>query len=262
MADLAVSVEQVSFNYGERRVLTDVNLALAPASLTVLRGANGAGKSTLLSLILGDMQPQSGKIEVLGIQPSSRQASRELGGRIGVVPQRVPADYRRFPVTVFELVLGGLYRKTPKIWARPAWQKEEATKAIAEVDLGGREHALLSELSGGQLQRALLARAMVSKPELLILDEPTSSLDEQNVSKLAEAVEHAVRSLGAACLFVTHDLARLPRCYDRVVELNHGQLFEIALDKVDESCHCGDFPDGTPHVHLVPGGYTTILKEM
>lgn len=257
MDTCVVQFSDVVFNYGDRNVLEDINLELHPGSLCVLRGANGAGKSTLLSLILGDTKPLSGEVLVFGLKPGTRKFQKELGGRIGVVPQRVPQDYRRFPVTVEELVLAGLYKKTPKILPRPKWQYEAAKKAIAAVDLSTKKDVLLSELSGGQLQRALLARAIVTEPELLILDEPTSSLDVENVAKLAEVVDGAVQSLGAACLFVTHDLARLPRCYDRVIELNQGKLDEIPLHNLDTYCHCGDFPEDLVNVAHIE----TELKE-
>ena len=171
MADeLAIELAGVSFAYDVTNVLEDVNLTVGPRDFACIVGPNGGGKTTLLKLMLGLLQPRRGTVRVLGRMP--RDACR----RIGYMPQRAQLD-PQFPVSTMDVVLmgrlGGGTGFGP--WRRA--DKAVATQAMEEVGLADLRHRAFSTLSGGQRQRVLIARALACEPEILLLDEPTASLD-------------------------------------------------------------------------------------
>lgn len=222
-APAAVTFDDVSFSYRDRPVLDGASFSLDPASFCLLEGDNGAGKSTVMKLILGEEKPQAGCVRVLGRDP----ASGGFSGRVGYIAQRPEGDVRVFPATVLELVQAGTYPLARRVLPYGRKLRVKAREAIAQVGLEGFEKSLLGELSGGQFQRAQLAHALVSSPELLLLDEPTSNLDAQGASELCRLVEESVRATGAAALMVTHDLARLPDVFDRAFRLEAGRIVSL-----------------------------------
>lgn len=218
--DLAVRLEGVHFAYRGVSVLKGASLSLAPGELCALIGPNGAGKSTVIRLILGEIVPAKGTVEVLGRTPADACAARA----VGYVPQQAPDDYRHFPATVAE-VIGAMLPGTllSAGWrSRRVERKAAVQRALASVEIEDLAKRPIGELSGGQFQRALLARALVSEPQLLLLDEPTSNLDEKSADSLVHLVSDIAKETGAAVLLVTHDLARLPRLFDRVAHLDRG----------------------------------------
>lgn len=201
-----ILVRDTSFSYDEKPVLSHASLRLETGCCAVLTGENGAGKSTLLKLILGQISPASGEVRLFG-KPTAHFRDWK---RIGYVPQRAGGSYDRFPATVREVVRANRYAVSHNLFARHRAQDRLATDCALElVDASGLAGHLIGELSGGQLQRVLLARALVNEPDLLILDEPTSGLDSASVdefcSVLSDIVHHHLRSV----LMVTHDMQRL-----------------------------------------------------
>ena len=215
-----IEFRKVSFSYGKRCVLDSANFSLRPSTFCVLVGGNGVGKSTVIKLTLGEELPQSGEVLLFG-EPSAKSF---FSGRVGFVAQQTPDDYRTFPVTVFELVISGTYPLSGGFRPYNRSLKRRALEVIESVGLIGHENALLGELSGGQLQRALLGRALVCQPDLLLLDEPTSNLDERGARGLTELIAATVSETKTAVLMVTHDTARLPSVFDQVVELSDRTL--------------------------------------
>lgn len=195
----AARMSGVRFAYRNEDVLGNVDLTVPFGEVTLLVGENGSGKSTLLSLLLGELEPAAGTIEVLG--RSVRDASPADWRKVGYVPQAASSSMRDFPATVAELLrasfLGG--RKE----ARTAVER-----ALAEQGIAGLERHLLRELSGGQMQKVLLARAAINDPRLLLLDEPTSGLDQPSVDAVAAFARQKAAS-GAGVLMITHDLERI-----------------------------------------------------
>jgi zinc transport system ATP-binding protein len=165
-----VELSQVGFSYDGEPVLEDVNLRMGKGEFVAVIGPNGGGKTTLLKIVLGLLTPQTGTVKVFGRPPA------EVRRRIGYAPQHSegPSD---FPVSVLDVVLMGFLGTGRGRFRAGCDEVEQAMAALHRVGLDGQGKRRLNTLSGGQQQRALIARALVCDPELLILDEPTASVD-------------------------------------------------------------------------------------
>lgn len=193
-----IRIEDLSFRYDSgSRVLEDVTLTIRELDFASVIGPNGGGKTTLLKLMLGLLTPTSGRIRILGTSPVRARP------RIGYMPQHAAMD-PKFPVQVLDVVLMGRLGPGRALGSFSRQDREAAAKTIAEVGLAGREKHPFSALSGGQRQRVLLARALVSDPELLLLDEPAAGLDQKVEQDFFELLRELNRS--KTLLLVSHDL--------------------------------------------------------
>jgi zinc transport system ATP-binding protein len=181
---------------GRRTVLRDVDFAIDRGEIVTVVGPNGAGKSTFVRALIGAIVPDAGVVE------------RAPGLVVGYVPQRLHVD-ATLPLTV------GRFLNLPR--RRSAGEVEAG---LARVGLEGEEGRQMAELSGGQFQRVLLARALLGRPDLLVLDEPTQSLDQPATAAFYRLVEAVRGELGCAVLMVSHDLHVVMRASDRVVCIN------------------------------------------
>jgi zinc transport system ATP-binding protein len=207
----AIQIEGLSFSFGLAPVLQDIDLEVFRGEFMGLVGPNAGGKSTLLKLILGLLRPQSGRIRVLGAAPE------EARRRVGYVPQ-YPSFQRDFPISVEQVVLLGRLGSTPSLgWYRRA-DREAALHALAEVEAADLARRRVGTLSGGQLQRVLLARALVGEPQILILDEPTANIDQRAEGDIFDLL--AVLNARLTILVVSHDIAFISSYVDRVACLN------------------------------------------
>ncbi|SDX89687.1 zinc transport system ATP-binding protein [Allochromatium warmingii] len=208
-----IRVDAVSFSYGETLVLERINLSIVAGEFVGLVGPNAGGKSTLLKLILGLLEPQAGQIHVLGRPP--RTAARA----IGYVPQ-FPSFARDFPICVEEVVTMGRIGRGSR-WAL-GWSsradRAAARQALAEVEAADLARRPIGQLSGGQLQRVLLARALVAEPQILILDEPTANIDQRAESDIFDLLAELNQRL--TILLVSHDIAFISEYVSRVACLN------------------------------------------
>jgi ABC-type Mn2+/Zn2+ transport system ATPase subunit len=195
----------LTLGYGRRTVLAGVDFAVRAGEFWFLMGPNGTGKSTLLKAILGLLPPRSGALE--------RRVRRE---RLGFVPQRCEPN-PSLSTTVREFVSLGLVGSL----APPGERRERLAWALDGVGLGGLERADYGSLSGGQRQRALVARALVRRPDMLVLDEPTEGLDVGTEDALLRTLADLNRAESLALLFVTHRLAIASR-YATHVAVFHG----------------------------------------
>lgn len=211
-SDPVILADSVSFSYGEMRVLADVSIAVRSGEFLGLVGPNAGGKSTFLKLVLGLLDPVAGRLQVLGQKP--RQARR----RIGYVPQ-YPAFPRDFPITVIEVVLMGRLGLRPLMLRYRKADRAAALAALREVEAEDLATRSIGGLSGGQLQRVLLARALVSEPEMLILDEPTANIDHRVEGEIFEFLAELNRRM--TILVVSHDIAFISGYVSRVACLNH-----------------------------------------
>jgi len=194
-----VQLDGVSFAYGEVVVLEGVHLSIWPGEWVLVVGPNGGGKTTLLKLILGLLEPTAGQVRLFGQEPAKTRH------RVGYMPQHIQFD-SLFPVTVMDIVLMGRLgtagRRLLGWYTRQ--DRQAAQEALAEVGLTGLENRPFAALSGGQRQRVLIARALCSRPELLLLDEPTAHVDPQAEGQLMEILQRLHRRM--SIVMVSHDL--------------------------------------------------------
>ncbi len=213
----------VSYSYGGEPVLEDVTLTVVKGEFLGIVGPNAGGKSTLLKLILGLLEPQAGRIEVLGRAP---RAARSM---LGYVPQ-YPGFARDFPITVEQAVLMGRLGLGRRFGGYRRVDRLAAHRVLREVEAADLAQRQIGALSGGQLQRVLLARALVSEPDILILDEPTASLDMRLENDVFDLLKGLNRRL--TILLVSHDVAFISRYISRVACLNR-TLVCHATDRID-----------------------------
>ncbi len=207
----AISVDGVSYAYGEIPVLEEVDLEVAVGDFLGLVGPNGGGKSTLLKLVLGLLTPTAGRITVLGKSPL------EGRHRIGYVPQFTSFS-RDFPISVESTVLLGRLGKTRILGGYRNKDRRIARRAMAQAQVLELRNRRLATLSGGQLQRVMIARALACEPEVLILDEPTANIDlraEQDIFDLLAQLDGRM-----TIVVVSHDVGFISQYVTRVACLN------------------------------------------
>jgi zinc transport system ATP-binding protein len=238
----ALEARDVSYAYGHDPVVSHVDLAVAPGEFVALAGPNGSGKSTLLRVLLGLLRPDAGAVRCFGTDP------RRLGDRwrIGYVPQRqvLAPD---LPATVEEVVATGrLVRRG--WWRRPrADDRVAVAHALESVALAELARRPVRALSGGQQQRVLIAKALASEPELLVLDEPVAGVDAESQALFRDSLVHLIREHGSAVLLVSHELGAVADDLDRVVVMKRSVLFdgppgELAERGVSLGVHRHDLP--------------------
>ena len=207
---LAIEARNLSFTYGERRILSEVDLEVWPHDSICIVGPNGGGKTTLMKLIIGLLTPDSGEVLIYGRRP---QDNRRM---IGYVPQYAVFD-RQFPISVKEVVcMGRLGATMTGRYTSEDW--DCAMAALAEVGLADFADRSYSALSGGQRQRVLIARALASRGEILILDEPTANIDQESESHLFELL--AELNSRMTILMVTHDVGFASKFFKRIACVN------------------------------------------
>ena len=210
-----IKLDHVSFSYGGPPVLEDIDLTVTRGEFLGLVGPNGSGKSTLLKVILGLLAPSSGRIMVMGRRPVD---ARDL---IGYVPQFgtfVPG----FPISVEETVLMGRLGKTKTIGGYRSGDRTLAHQAMSDAGILDLRNRPLGNLSGGQLQRVLIARALVIEPEILLLDEPTSNVDLRAEEDIFELLKRLNEQM--TIIVVSHDIGFISQYITHVACLNRTLL--------------------------------------
>ncbi len=197
-----ISIHDLAFAYDGEATLADVSLSVNQGDFLAMVGPNGGGKTTLLKLMLGLLKPLSGTIEIMGDAPQRAM------GRIGYVPQHTTVR-PGFPITVLETVLMGVNRKNRQRFGHSKQDRDQAMNAVRQVGLAGKEQNRFGDLSGGQMQRALIARALVSEAELLLLDEPTANVDPQGSFCLYDFLRNLSANKHITIVTVSHDLSIL-----------------------------------------------------
>lgn len=196
MAEEIIRLEHVSFDYGDHRVLEDINLKIYEDDFIGIIGPNGGGKSTLLKIILGLLNPREGNVFLFNKTP-------KLGRKyVGYVPQHTLVD-RTFPISVEQVVLSGRIGFTDFLRRYSNKDKQIADKVMKIMGIKEIRNTQIGELSGGQLQRTLIARALSTEPKLLLLDEPTSSIDVQAETDFYDFLHGLTEKM--AIVLVTHD---------------------------------------------------------
>ncbi|NDC36458.1 MAG: ABC transporter ATP-binding protein [Proteobacteria bacterium] len=212
-----LEVSNITVQQGDRAVLKQVSFSLDSGELVAMVGPNGAGKTTVLRSILGLVRPTAGAVYLLDGE-IEKYSPRERARLIGYVPQRVSVV---FPYSVRQFLEMSLYpvAGTSSFPHSRCTAIEESLEITQVANLATRE---LTELSGGELQRVMLASALVQKPKIVLLDEPASSLDPKHAQLLYQLLWQLVSERGLAVLMVTHDINSAIRCSTRVLALKHG----------------------------------------
>lgn len=246
----AIDIQSLNFSYGSVATLSNIELQIAEGEFLGIVGPNAGGKSTLLKLILGLLQPQTGRISIFGCSP------RSASPLLGYVPQ-YPSFPRDFPITVEQVVLlGRLGMGQRGGWWQTLWpgrtsaaDRDAVQRALTEVEAGDIAKRQIGSLSGGQLQRVLLARAIVGEPRILILDEPTANIDQRLESEIFDLLKELNERM--TILVVSHDIAFISSYVSRVACINRTLI-----------CHRTDEVDGTviqqlygEHVRMIAHGH-------
>jgi zinc transport system ATP-binding protein len=211
-----VNISHLDFAYRDSLVLKHVHLPVEPRSTLGIIGPNGGGKTTLLRLLLGLLTPTRGTITIDGLPPGKAVAR---GDTVGYLPQN-PAITPQFPLSVRQVITLGLAGKTGML--RPYDRAdlgfvEHLIDRVGLSELGDRP---VSGLSGGQLQRVLIARALAPRPKLLVLDEPTTGVDSAGQQKFIDFLQELKRELALTVMIVSHDLRTVSAISDRIACLN------------------------------------------
>lgn len=211
MSQPVIDIQKVSYSYGGPLVLKNVDLQVRDGEFLGLVGPNAGGKSTLLKLVLGEIEPLVGQVRVFGKRPSAARR------HIGYVPQ-YPNFTRDFPITAEQVVLTGRLGMGGVLGGYSRRDRESARRAMGETEVLDFAERSVGSLSGGQLQRVLLARALACEPRLLLLDEPTANIDMRVENEIFDLLK--LLSARMAVVVVSHDIAFISGYVHRVACLN------------------------------------------
>ncbi len=230
-----VEIRNVWFGYHERKVLQDVSLDIRQGDFIAMIGPNGGGKTTLLKLMLGLLRPDSGSIRIMG------RPAHKVSHHIGYVSQDVHIN-RSFPITAIDVVLMGML-EPKKRWVRNSAQdRREALKVLERMEVAAYASGKIDELSGGQRQRVFIARALVTKPKVLLLDEPTASIDARGQAEFYQMLKALNKDI--TILVVSHDLVAISTHVKSVAcvnkRLHHHHQAEITWEMLEEMYPCTD----------------------
>jgi len=212
-----IEVKNVSFAYGGKAVLENISLDIHQGDYIGIVGPNGSGKTTLFKIILGLLHPQAGLVKLFGQDQDNFKDWR----KIGYVPQKAAKFDANFPATVYEVVGMGISAKMGLFNKAATEEKRAVAEALKQVDMWKYKDRLIGDLSGGQEQRVFIARALVNRPEVIFLDEPTAGVDQAAQDEFYALLRELNQKLGITLALVSHDIGRLTKevmhiaCVDR-----------------------------------------------
>lgn len=213
--------EHLAYRYPQGPLaVRDVSLTVEPASMTAIIGANGSGKSTLIRMLAGLLRPASGRILLDGVE-FEKWRPRLRAREIAYMPQSTPAA---FPFRVLEVALSG---RTPHVaeWKlESARDRDRAMEALESVGAAHLASRPITSLSGGERQMVILARALAQEPRILLLDEPSTSLDLKHRAGLMRTLAHLRSQRGLSVVMITHDLQLTGSLFDRIVAIRCGDV--------------------------------------
>jgi manganese/iron transport system ATP-binding protein len=222
MDNTVIRIQDAVVSYREDVALRGVSLQVRKGEFVGIIGPNGAGKTTLLTVINGLGKLVHGEVRVLGSRLNGRNSS--LRRRIGYVAQVESID-PRLPINVRETVMVGCYGRLG-LFHRPTWAQWETVDRVLEmVGIFHLRERPIGHLSGGEYQRAAIARALVQQPEIFLLDEPTASIDQKAQHEILSLIQLIHREYHMTTLFVTHDLRTLPPTCQRLILMKEGKIW-------------------------------------
>jgi iron complex transport system ATP-binding protein len=242
MADTLYTARKLTFGYRpETVVIRDVDFAVRPGELVALIGPNGAGKSTLLKLLIGLHKPSGGSIEFNG-RPLREYSHRSLAREVAYLPQE---DEIHFPFTVGEVVMLGRWPHSGGAFFDSPSDREAASKAMTRVGISDWSNRVVTELSGGERARVILAKAIATQPRCLLLDEPVSELDLRYRAEAYRMIRELAND-GLGIVVVAHDVGSVARWADRFVLMAGGEVVADGsqADVLNESVLSGAYGIG------------------
>ncbi len=219
-----LEIKNVSCGYGKKEIVHDISFTVGRGQVVCILGPNGCGKTTLLKSILGILHPFSGTIVLEG-RNISRMRESELGQALGYIPQ---AHTPPFPFTVLDVVLMGRTPHLSTLSLPKRQDKEIALAALNELNIAYLKDEKYTRISGGERQLVLIARALAQQPQMLVMDEPTSSLDFGNQYNVLEKISLLSRK-GMCILMVTHNPDHALLCANKVVMMKDGKMLRKGL---------------------------------
>lgn len=224
---MSIDIENLSFSYGKHEVIRNLSCTVYPEKLTALLGPNGVGKSTLFKCILGLCDSYSGKIFINGTD-ASKLSAREKAKLIAYIPQ---SNHTVFNFTVFDMVMMGTAHQVSALSSPSKKEIEQTENAIAKVGIEHLAHRSFHNLSGGEQQLVLIARALAQQTKILLMDEPTSALDYGNQIRILQKIR-GLRADGYTVLMSSHNPQHALTYSDRIIAVSTG---EIAADGETQS---------------------------
>ncbi|MFO7600059.1 MAG: ABC transporter ATP-binding protein [Candidatus Desulfacyla sp.] len=256
----AIHTRQLGYSYGDLRVLEDLSFSVHQGDFFIIIGPNGSGKTTLLKCISGILRPRTGGLEILGA-PVHAYSRKSLARSIALVPQTAPVD---FPFTVTEVVLMG---RSPHLGILGVEHEEDlsiAHRAMEFTGVASLARRKLDQLSGGERQRVMIARAICQDPEIILLDEPTASLDLAHQVRVMDLMERLRHEKKVTVLMVSHDINLAALYGNRLMLLKEGRILSLGapsevltFQTLEEAYGCPLIVDKSPlgdfqRVTLVP----------
>ncbi len=244
MNDVIVNIDHLWLQYGTTIALEDITFQLHALDFVSIIGPNGGGKTTLLKVLLGLVHPSRGRVRVLGNAPHQGR------GEIGYVPQQATLD-KDFPITVWDVTLMGRLGRLPLFQRYQARDRELVADALRRVNMYDFRRRQIGKLSGGQQQRVLIARALVSQPRLLLLDEPTASIDSEIKREIYELLSELNEQV--TIVMVSHDIGVVSSYVKTIACLNRRLVYHNEKDVTPEmlaetyQCPVDLIAHGVPH---------------
>jgi zinc transport system ATP-binding protein len=238
-----VEVDGVTFDYGGPPVLLDVSLSIGAGDFLAVIGPNGSGKTTLLKIILGLLKPGRGRIRIFG---TALEAFHHWE-KIGYIPQKATHFDPLFPASVKEVVAMAV--RPPRKFGAPRKEEESAIRqALDIVGMESMQNRRIGRLSGGQQQRVFIARAIVNRPQILFLDEPTTGVDAETQERFYALLGRLNKEIAMTIVLVTHDIGIVDRNVSRVACLNQSLVYHGSHD---EFCRSEVLRDMLAEGHLI-----------
>jgi iron complex transport system ATP-binding protein len=266
---MAIHVKNLNYHYGDFPALKNITFSVETGNFFIIIGPNGSGKTTLLKVMAGILKSQTDQLDILN-RPVDHYSRKALARTIAFVPQMIPID---FPFSVNEIVLMGRSPYLGMLGLEQEKDLEIAKQALSFTGVDHLAHRKLDQLSGGEQQRVFVAKAICQEPEIILLDEPTASLDLAHQIRLMDLMEKLKNEHGITVVMVSHDVNLAAMYGDHLLLLNKGEIVQLGAPKevltfqtleqvygctllVDES-PLGNSPRVTP----VPRKYMNIERQ-